>query len=382
MKVDTKFAFGVFGISLVVLFVASARAPLGAASSDYAALVNQAEDVVHALAQGGPSALAQHEVRSQFEQLTTRPLAPLLSAWSALSLGRIGVLDGSSSVRLPWLILAGCATAAVFFLLRDRWGMRTAAGAALWLLLSPGFVTSALSVQPTALGVWSGWLVLVAYAWVARERATPVRAVLSLACGALAFVAFGLSFCALWVVPVMLALAWVSQGRVALLDSERGHVPVPVAALLAVVVLPLAILGFDPALWHTEAPAIIRRVFSGEEPTLASAPRLAPLALPALLGLCGLGALTWHGLGRRFATGEFRPPRDRSALGALLTLSLGSVAAAWGFGVLGPAFAVELSRPILACLVAIGAASLAGNVGARHARLAEPALLLLALLVR
>ncbi len=386
MNRTATLALIVLSASLLALFVASARTPLGPTSSDYAALVNQAEDSLRSLARGGVGALARPDARSGLEQLTKRPLAPLLSAWSALSLGRVGLVSGSTSVRMPWLILAGLMPVSVFVLLRPRWPASAAFGAAFWLVMSPGFVVNALSVRPSVLAVWSGWLVLVAYACVARERAGRVRCMLLIACAVLAWLAFGLSFGALWVAPLLLLHAWSIGGSVSLRALRRGNVPVPAAALLVIAALPVAVIAFDPLLWHADVPAMIRRVFDEEDPVHGSAPPLTPFVLPCLLALAGLAELSRGALARRFATGEFCPRRDPSALGLLLALGLGLAAFCSGLSPrLSSEFATELLRPILACLVAIGAASLASFAFARHARFvafAEAGFLLLTLLVR
>jgi hypothetical protein len=383
MRVVAKLALALLGASLVTLFVASARTPLGAAHSDYAALVNQAEDLVRTIAHDGFGALGQTEVKSQVEQLTKRPLTPLLSAWSALSLGRVGLLDSPSSVRLPWVILAGLMPLSVFLVLYDRCGTRTALGAGCWLLLSPGFVDSALAVRPDALGVWSGWSLLTVYAWSERERTLHARRALLVACGALGLLAFGLSLDVLWVLPLILVHALSVRGAQELRAAERGQVLIPATALLLIAVLPVAIVACDPLLWHADAPTIIRRVFDEEDPVSSVTSRLAPLFVPGLLSLCGLVALVLHGLARRFATGQYRPARDRSGIGVLLGLGLLCAAlCAWFGASSGREFAVELLRPFLACLVGIGAAALSSRFAARRAHLAEAGLLVLALLVR
>jgi hypothetical protein len=383
MTAVTKLALALLGISLVTLLVASARTPLGPANSDYAALVNQAEDLVRTIAHDGLGALGQSEVRNHVEQLTKRPLTPLLSAWSALSLGRVGLLAASSSIRLPWLILAGLMPLSVFLVLRDRYGARTALGAACWLLLSPGFIDSALAVRPDALGVWSGWLLLAVYAWSERERTLHARRELLAVCGALGLIAFGLSLQALWVLPLILVHALSVRSAQGLRASGRGQVLIPATALLLLAVLPVAIVACDPLLWHADAPTLIRRVFDEEDPASSVTSRFAPFFVPGLLSLCGLVALALHGLSRRFATGRYRPARDRSGIGLLLGLGLLCAAlCAWFGASSGRQFAVELLRPFLACLVGIGAAALSSRFAARHAQFAEAGLLVVALLVR
>jgi hypothetical protein len=383
MTAATKLALALLGVSLVTLLVVSARTPLGPANSDYAALVNQAEDLVRTVARDGLGAFGRSEVRNHVEQLTKRPLTPLLSAWSALSLGRVGLLAASSSVRLPWLILAGLMPLSVFLVLRDRYGVRAALGAACWLLLSPGFIDSALAVRLDALGVWSGWLPLAAYAWSERERTLHARRELLAACGVLGLIAFGLSLEALWVLPLILVHALSVRGAQNLRASERGQVLIPATALLLIAVLPVAMVACDPMLWHADAPTIIRRVFDEEDPASSVTSRFAPFFVPALLSLCGLVALALHGLARRFATGQYRPARDRSGIGLLLGLGLLCAAlCAWFGASSGRQFAVELLRPFLACLVGIGAATLSSRFATRHAQFAEAGLLVLALLVR
>ncbi|HTA91709.1 MAG TPA: hypothetical protein VK745_19130 [Polyangiaceae bacterium] len=383
MKLVSKLSIVLLSLSFVTLLGTSVRSPLGPGSSDYAALVNQAEDSVRMVAGGGVHALGLPEARSQIEQLGKRPLVPLLSAWSALSVGRLGLLDGSSSIRLPWLILAGLLPLSVFFVLVERFGATTATGAACWLLFSPGFVTGALLAKSSALAVWSGWLVLAAYAVWRRERARRERRERLILCGVLALVCFGLSLGAVWVVPVLLLHALSSDGAQALRSAERGQLPVSTAALLVVAVLPLAVIVWDPLLWHADMPTLIRRVFEEEDAVRSVLPRLAPFVVPGLLAVCGLSALALRGLARRFATGEFRPRRDHAATGLLVALGLLGGGLCWTLGVSsGSEFALELIRPFLACLVALGAAALASRFAARRARWAELALVALALLVR
>ncbi|HWZ87983.1 MAG TPA: hypothetical protein VNW92_04015 [Polyangiaceae bacterium] len=383
MKDPTRLALVLLGVSLVALIVLSSRTPLGPLSSDYAALVNQAEDSIHGFAQIGTRVFEQPKGRAALEQLTKRPLAPMLSAWSALSIGRVGLLDGSSSVRLPWLILAAAMPLSLFLLLRQRAGTVTAFGAGFWLFSSPGFVSSALAVRPSALAVWSGWLVLVVSVCTVQVRTVRARSALLILCGALACLAFGLSFRALWVVPLLLIHAWSARPRGTLLAARHGHLPVPTTALLVIGVLPVAVVVFDPLLWHAEVPALIRRVFDEEDPVRSVVATIRPFVLPGLLALVGLSVLARDALARRFATGEFRPRRDPRSVGLLLTLAglWATLSCSLGAAT-GQEFGAELLRPVLACWVAIGAASLASRWFARHARLVEVGLLLLTLLAR
>jgi len=293
------------------------------------------------------------------------------------------LLDGSSSIRLPWLMLAALLPLSVFLLLVERFGAKTAAYAACWLLFSPGFVTGALTAKSSALAVWSGWLVFAAYAAWRRERVGRARRDRLLLCGALALACFGISLGAAWVVPVLLLHSLISGDAQALRSAERGQLPVSTAALLVVALLPVAIVVWDPLLWHADVPTLIRRVFEEEDAVRVEVPRLAPFVVPGLLAVCGLGALALSGLARRFATGEFRPQRDRGTTGLLLVLGLLGGALCWTLGASsGREFASELLRPCLGWLVGLGAGALASRFAARRARLAELALVVLALLVR
>ncbi len=379
MSRDGRVALALCAGSLLVLLVLSARSPLGPASSDYAALVNQAEQAVRGVARDGLGFFASAEGSHAVEQLTKRPLAPLLSAWVALSFGRVGLLDGSTCVRLPWLLLAALAAAGTFLMLRRRLPRSSAALGAIWLLASPGFAASALSVAPGALAAWAGWLVLGAAGSAASARTERERCAWSCASGGIALLGFGLSFATVWVVPLLLAHGWLARGRASLTASEHGALPVPPSALCVAIALPLGVVLFDPLLWHSPVPAVIRRVFEETDARSALGTGLGALALSLLLALSGAVALAHAALARRFATGEFRPKRDPSALG--LELLLASVLCALAVPLDGD-FAAQLLRPILACLVGFGAASVARRWFVRHAALAEAALLLASLLVR
>jgi len=376
----------VLSASFLVLFVASAREPLGPANSDYAALVHQAEDCVRSVAERGLGALGQPQSPALLEPLTKRPLAPLLGAWAALSVGRLGLLDGSSCVRLPWLVLAGLAPASLYWLMLRRWSVATALGGACWLLGSPGFVASALAVRPSALAVWSGWLVLVAGACVRRERRRREQLALLAVCALSAWLAFGLSYAALWILPVLFLHGWGARCSTALQAVRRGRLPGSTVALVVSAAVPVAVLCFDPLLWRPEVPALIRRLFEEEGPAPAVVPRFGPFWLPALLGVVGLFVLVRFALARRFATGEHRPERDPSALGLLLALALFVAALCGLFGAsAGQEFALQLLRMPLAILVTLGAAELAKRAFGRDAHatwLAQAGLLALALIVR
>jgi hypothetical protein len=383
VKSETKLACALLLLSCIVLFLASARQPLGASSSDYAALVNQAEDTVRVAAARGVRALGQPEARSAIERLGNRPLAPLLSAWSALSFGRLGLLDSSSSVRLPWLILAALLPLSLFLLLRARFRSRTAAIASLWLLLSPGFIDGVLSVRASMLAISAGWLVVAGCACAARQRSSRARCWLLIASASCAWIGCGLSFAVTWVIPVLLFYTWLANRERSQQLLARGYLPLPIAPFAVLVALPVAVYSFDPLLWHSAAPALIRRVFEEDDGVSAGAAGLAWLVLPMLVGCVGTLALARAALARRFATGEFRPPRDPSALGGLLASGLICCAV---YGLAGTAssreFCLALSRPLLACLVAIGAAFVAERLSARYAHFVEPVLVVLTLLVR
>lgn len=372
--------------SWLALFVASAREPLGPANSDYAALVNQAEDAVRSVAERGLGALRPTESRASLEPLTKRPLAPILSAWAALSVGRLGLLDGSSSVRLPWLVLAGLTPAAVYWLMLRRWSVATALGGALWLLCSPGFLASALAVRPSALAVWSGWLVLVTCVWAQGERRRRERGALLALCALGSWLALGLSYAALWILPVLLLHDWGARFAATLRVARRGRLAVSTATLIVLAAVPVAIFCFDPALWQPEVPALIRRLLDAEAPVRDIVPGFAPFALPTLLGVVGLFGLARAALARRFATGEHRPERDPSALGLLVALVLFIALLAGPFGAsANPEFSAQLVRLPLAVLATIGAADLAARIIRRDARgrlLVHAGLLALALIVR
>lgn len=379
MSRDGKLALAIFAGSLFALLVLSAHSPLGPANSDYAALVNQAENAVRGVASDGFAFFASASGKHAIEQLSKRPLVPLLSAWSALSLGRIGVLDGSTSVRLPWLVLAAIAPACIFLQLRARLATRSAIAGAAWLVASPGFVASALAVSPAALPAWSGWAVLTAASRAANARRVGARCAWVCAAGGFALVACGLSFAVLWLVPLVVAHTWLARGGATLQASERGSLPISAAAAAVLCALPLGVLLFDPLLWHVTVPSMIFRLFEEEDAVNAGAVSFGSLVLPAVLALAGAVALAHAALARLFATGEFRPRRDCSQLG--LTLLLAGLTCALLSSADLP-LSNQLLRPILACLVGLGAVAIARRWFSRYAIAAELALLASSLLVR
>jgi len=377
---DAKLALALFVGSLLALLALSARTPLGPASSDYAALVNQAEDVVRTIARNGVASLGNATEKSPLEALGKRPLAPLLSAWAALSIARVGLLDGSTSVRLPWLVLAALMPPCIYWQLRERVGMRAALLGGLWLLASPGFASSALAVAPAALGAWAGWLVVGATARTASVRLPHERCFWWCITSGVATLGFGLCFAVVWALPLVALQGWLARGKATLLAGERGKLPVPTALVLAASCLPVGVIVFDPLLWHSSLPTMIRRVFEEKDPTLmVGAANSASLLRAALLAPIGGFALARTALARRFATGAFRPARDRSELAS--TVLLAGILCAFLASVYEP-LSQALARPICACLVASGAAFVAERWAARHAAVAEAALVLVSVLLR
>ena len=131
----------VFGISVLLACAVGAFFPEDPPTGRMEA-VAQAESIVLAIAEAGPSALSDPLVREQLRQVSpTNPLFALLAAWSRLSIGRVGLLPDTAAQALPWLVVAALGPPALFVMVRRRWGLRLALLAVAWLLAAPGCFT-------------------------------------------------------------------------------------------------------------------------------------------------------------------------------------------------------------------------------------------------
>jgi hypothetical protein len=339
--------------------------------------VERAADVVRAVAHSGIGELATPAAKTSYSTFDARGTLPvLLGAWAELSLGRLGWLDPLTSARLPWLLVASFAPALVFALVVPSRGPFVAALAGLLLLATPHFCHAAAvtSAAVTESALWLVVLVLHQRAVLSRGR---VAVGWSLAAAAALGAGAALTLGVLWVVPLALVHHWLTRRPAVRRLVRSGRLPLPAFVPAALLAVPLSLLILNPALWGTNVVGIARWVLAPLAPSVSPAPyfgRLVTdlpvpfgfvatwlwLTLPAATLLCalvGLAAIGYRGLSRRFATGRFRPPRDRTALGSLVVLGLAGT-------VLGPACvpaplatfppAAEAALPFVAVAAAIG----------------------------
>lgn len=299
-------------------------------------------EVVRAVARGAPAALwspSGHAAYAAFEGHGTLPV--LLSAWSRLSLGRVGVVDLLTSARLPWLVLAAMAPALVYLAARPSLGRAPALLAGALLLALPRWVHAAACASDAAVATSLWWLVIVGYlacldAPRPRRRARVVGLALALGLGATVTMAV------LWVLPLVLCHYWLARSPTSRRLLRRGRLPVPMPIAVAVALLPVIVFATNPALWGQNAIGIVRWALAPLEPAVtpsvyaarvvkqAAVPASYSLAwlgltLPAAVVACaatGLAALAHRALARRFASGSPRPPADRRRIGALVALGL------------------------------------------------------------
>jgi 4-amino-4-deoxy-L-arabinose transferase-like glycosyltransferase len=362
---------------------------------------NAMQAVVRHIASSGVAALAAPSSQAAYAAFHGRgTLLVLLSAWSRLSIGRVGLLDSLSAARLPWLMLSALSALLVYVLALPSLGRRTALLAGLLLALTPRWVHAA-AVSSSGVAATACWLFVMA-SYI--RSLGPARAGLNqktntLGWGLLAAAAtgFGLavSSATLWALAIVVLHFWLARHRSTRRLLKRGRVPVPPFVLFAIFIAPVACVLFNPALWRIRIVSIARWLLAPLAPSVAAtqyagqlvdgppvpggyAARWLVETLPAVLLACalvGLGVLAHRALARRFATGSLRPPRDRHALGTLIGLCL-------AFTVLGPFVRpavlttfpprVELALPFVALSAAIGLERAArAAAGARFAAWAE-----------
>ena len=395
--------FVVFVIALGLTLVASrSTAP---AFDELARLraVERSLPVVRGVASDGPRALANTEARAAYATFDGRGTLPVLvGAWSKLSLGRLGIVDPLTAARLPWLVLAALGVTALFALVRARWGVPTAALAAGLLALLPRWLHGA-AVTSEGVTVVSTWLcVALAY----QKSIAPGRRRLCWMVSAAALVGIGaaISVASLWVLAIVALHYVLSRWRFARRLLRTGRVPVPAFLLLSLPLAPLCLLLANPALWQTNGAALVRWALAPLAPHVEPAPyagevvRALPvpggfasswlvLSLPLALTLAALlgGFVVAHaGLGRRFASGSLRPPRDRLAVGVLFALGLGAA-------LVGPPLSpdvftrfpprVEIALPFVAAFAAVGLSRIALAQGRATVGYAIAGVLLLSLAV-
>ncbi len=317
-------AFGVFVLGLVVMVEASEVTTPSFAEAARLEAAERAKAVVLDVAGRGFAAL----VPSGRGGKTFEP-AVLLSAWSSLALGRLGLLDPLTALRAPLLLVAALGPVAAFALSLRSWGTLGALGGALLLALHPGWIHGGVTGSEPVV-VATSWLVVLA-AHVASLRGKSGRARLSwgAASGIGLGVGLALSLAAAWVVPLLVAhfavARWSSIRRLV----PRGRVPVPVSLLGCALLAFPTFLALTPGLWGARPIAVARTLLS----PLDARPLDAPLSvggwtlatLPAgvvLLLLVGAAVTLRARASRRFATGRLRAPIDRGAVGALSGLGL------------------------------------------------------------
>lgn len=351
------------------------------------AAIERSGDLIKRVASGGLSVLLLPEHRATLDS----GLLVLAGAWSKLSLGRLGVLDPLTAMRLPWLLLGALAPLSVHLMLTPSRGRGAGVVGALACLVMPRFGHAVVVQRDGALVASLVCLVLAAHVRAmgpGRSGAPGARSTLGWALFGAVLLGFGAaqSLAVLWVLPLMLLhFAWARRSSLRRL-LRRGRLPMPALVLVAVPVAPLVLLLLRPGLWKTTPATIARFFLAPLEPSIARtelAGRVVdrlpvpggfawthlwhtlPLAI-GLAALVGLGVLAHELLARRFASGSRRPPPERHAVGALAVLVI-------GFGLIGPALTpdvlttfpprVELVMPFVALLSAIGLERLARATG-------------------
>jgi len=375
------------------------------------ATVERMGQVVTSVAARGLGALTEPQARAGFGEIDGCVSAPLIAAWSKLSIGRVGLLDPLTSLRLPWLLLAALGPACVFLIVAPNRGISVGLVAALLLLGMPRFVHgSGLGSETLAIaGLWLG--VLVCYvrslgrARPAPSAAPPRRMCWASAGGLLFALAVALSFAALWLLPILLAHFVAARFAAARRLFRRGRLAVPALVGFAACFLPVVVFLLNPPLWGTTAAQAARWLLAPLAPSVAAtlygARPVSGLAPPSvgyaldwlvytlpsallLAAFAGLVAIVHRALARRFASGRLRPARDRQALGALSVIGLAVVY--FGPALLPPPLVrfpprVELGLPFVAVLGALGLEALGRPVLSEGRRVLYAAPVVLSALV-
>lgn len=314
------------------------------------AAIDAAVELVKGVSGRGPSELLRPDQRASLES----GVLVIGGAWSKASLGRIGVLDPLTAMRLPWLLLGALVPLSLYLIVRPSRGRAGGLMAAALCGVMPRFSHAVVVLDEGAVVASMACVVIAAHVRAmgpARSGAPGAR--WSLAWAAVGAVALGfgasLSLGVLWVVPLIVAHFVWARRRIARRWVARGRVPIPALLILALPIAPLILLALSPALWKA-SPALVARVFLAPlEPTVVPseiAGRVVTgLPVPGHLGwawlvhtvplavllalFVGLSAIFHEHLARRFASGSLRPARDRHALGALALIGI----AGWLLGV-------------------------------------------------
>jgi hypothetical protein len=342
--VAVSIAFAVWAVALAMLVAVSRQTGPAFGELGGLASIEAHTDLIRRIAAGRLSELWRPEHRPALES----GVLVLTGAWSKLSLGRIGVLDPLTAMRLPGLMLGALAPLSLYLAVRPSRGRRVALTAAALCLLVPRFSHAVVVADEAALAASAGCLVMAAHVRAlgpAAPGGAGAKRTLAWAVLGAAALGFGLSLSlgVLWLLPVLLThFAWARRASVRRL-LRQGRLPIPALVLAALPIAPLVLVAFEPALWRASPAAVARFFLAPLEPTVvrteiggAVVDRLpvpgalslhwllhaVPFSVLAL-ALFGLGVAAHALLARRFASGSCRPPPDRHALGALGAIGLG-----------------------------------------------------------
>lgn len=319
--------------------------------------VRHAIELVHAIADYGPSTMVSSSARAIYEELTPFGVLPgLVSAWVVEALARPGVLDRLVAARLGWLLITGLAPAAVYFIVEASRGARVGVVAACLLMAMPRWTHAAAVAHEHAV-VASIWLLAVA-AYVRglphgvsrrRDGTAPRRSPARPLFGIVVGLGLATDVATLWVLPLIVAHYWTLRGAETRLAFRRGRAPLPTAFLWLLGLGPLALALGAPQLWRGGAAGAAEWLFAPAAPTIEPAVYLgAPVialrdvppgyALRWLLATLPVASLVLFVAGAAVLFLDFRAsrrgvrPRDRTGLGLL-------VAFAGLASVVGPALA-------------------------------------------
>lgn len=342
--------------------------------------------VVHAMAlprafaDSGPGVTVSSAARGIYAELAPFGVWPGLLSGLIAEIGRrLHFFDILTTIRAGWLLIAGAAPGALYYLVERSRGYRVAALAAAILFATPRW-THGAAVASEAVVVASLWLVLVAIyvrsyppSITERRRGTsrrfrPFGIWFALALGA----ALSATLATLWVLPILVAHSVLTSGTAGRRALGRARVIVPSGALLSLVLVPVTVALMTPQLWRGGGVVIADWLFAPLAPTVEPSlyRKLADVDhVPAfyaadflvattpvvtlLVALCG--AVLLFQRHRRARSKE--EPRDPVALGFLSLVVVAAV-------VIGPALAprpllrfpprAEAALPFIAAACAIG----------------------------
>ncbi len=358
----------VFGAALATALWSSARVGVSFDEVSRLGAVQAATELIHAVADNGFAALLADEASPIYASTKRHgTLLVLLSAWSRLSLGRLGLIEPVSSLRFAWLVCGATAPVLLMALCRRGLGPSLALLAAVCLLAQPVWQHAVATTSPSV-------TLAALYLGVALLHTVSLgdpRWRWSLGCAALLGVAVAIDRAALWAVPVLVLQR--------LVGSSTASARVPLWVGLAPLVVPVAMIAAAPHLWGRPPVEVVAWVFDAlqhseravrflGEPAVTTAPSYGlvvlalrtPLAL-SVAAVVGCGVLVHRELARRFASGSLRPKPDPSRLAQLVGIVLaGSLLLAPWLPAPLRRFppSVELLLPLLSVPVAIGLARL------------------------